>query len=73
MSATFTIRIPRELKERMEKSPIQWDDEIRNFIEVRVNQVGLIKTIEEIDARAAKRKTKVDSTKLIREGRERQS
>jgi len=35
MSATFTIRIPRELKERMRRLPVEWSEEIRLFIEER--------------------------------------
>jgi hypothetical protein len=71
MSSTYTIRIPRDLKEKMEKNPAKWSLEIRNFLEERVKQVELMKTIQQIDARAEKRTTKVDSTLLIREDRER--
>lgn len=71
MSSTYTIRIPRDLKERMEKNPEKWSREIRNFLEERVRQIELIKTIQQIESRAEKRKTKVDSTNLIREDRER--
>jgi hypothetical protein len=71
MSSTYTIRIPRDLKERMEKNPAEWSFEIRNFLEERVKQVELMKTIEQIESRAEKRRTKVDSTLLIREDRER--
>jgi predicted transcriptional regulator len=70
MSTTFTIRIPRELKEKMEKNPEEWSQEIRVFLEQRVKQIQLIKTIQDIEARAEKRKTNTDSTNLIREDRE---
>jgi hypothetical protein len=73
MSTTLTIRIPRRLKEKMEKNPEPWSDEIRNFLEERVRQVELIKTIQEIDSRQNKPKIKIDSTQLIREDRERQN
>jgi len=71
MSSTITVRIPRELKEKMKNLSTQWSEEIRNFIEERVRHLALIKTLEEIEPRAKKRTTKVDSTSLIREDRER--
>jgi hypothetical protein len=73
MSTTFTIRIPRELKEKMKENPAEWSEEVRNFIEQRVKQIELIKTLQEIESEAEKRQTKIDSTILIREDRERQS
>jgi hypothetical protein len=71
MSSTYTIRIPRDLKEKMEKNPEKWSVEIRNFLQERVKQVELINTIQQIGSRAEKRNTKTDSTLLIREDRER--
>jgi len=71
MSSTYTIRIPRDLKEKMEKNPEEWSQEIRNFLEERVKQIELIKTIQQIESRAEKRKTKAYSAILIREDRER--
>ncbi|HYA77968.1 MAG TPA: hypothetical protein VEF91_04555 [Verrucomicrobiae bacterium] len=72
MSSTYTIRIPRDLKEKMEKNPEEeWSREIRNFLEEKVKQIELVKTIQQIETRAENRKTKTDSTILIREDRER--
>ena len=71
MSSTYTIRIPRDLKEKMEKNPEKWSQEIRNFLEERVKQIELLKTIQQIETRAENRKTKTDSTILLREDRER--
>jgi len=72
MSSTYTIRIPRDLKEKLERNPEEeWSSEIRNFLEERVKQIELIKTIQQIELRAEERKTKADSTLLIREDRER--
>ena len=71
MSTTFTIRIPIELKKKMEKNPAEWSQEGRDFLEERVRQMELLKTLEEIESRAEKRKTISDSTILIREDRER--
>jgi len=71
MSTTITIRIPRELKEKMKENPQEWSEEVRNFIEQRVRNLELQKTLEEIGVRAEKRRAKIDSTTLIREDRER--
>ena len=72
MSSTYTIRLPRDLKEKMEENPEEaWSLEIRNFLEERVRQIELLKTLKQIESRAEKRKTKADSTVLIREDRER--
>lgn len=71
MSTTITVRIPRELKEKMKENPQEWSEEVRNFIEQRVRNLELQKTLEEIGARAEKRCAKIDSTTLIREDRER--
>jgi hypothetical protein len=73
MSSTFTIRIPNELKKKMEKNPAEWSQEIRDFLEERVKQMELLKILEEIEPKAEKRKTKIDSASLIREDRERQN
>lgn len=70
-TSTFTIRIPRKLKEKMKKLNAEWSKELRNFIEQRVKHLELIKAIEEIESRAEKRRVKVNSTSLIREDRER--
>lgn len=71
MSETFSVRIPKELKEKIEKNPADWSQEVREFLAQRVKQLELIKTLEEIETRIEKRKTKIDSTTLIREDRER--
>jgi hypothetical protein len=71
MSTTITIRIPRELKEKMKENPQEWSAEVRNFIEQRVRNLELQKTLEEVGIRAEKRRAKIDSTTLIREDRER--
>mgnify|MGYP001420562121 CR=1 FL=1 len=73
MSATFTIRMPKEFKKKMEKNPAYWSHEISDFLEERVKQMELIKTIEEIEPKAEKRKTNIDSATFTREDRERQN
>jgi hypothetical protein len=71
LSTTFSIRIPCALKKKMEKNPAEWSQEIRRFLEEKVKQLELLKTLSEVEARAEKRKTKTDSAVLIREDRER--
>lgn len=71
MSTTFTVRIPRKLKEKMEENPAEWSQEVRGFLEERVKQVELMRTLQEVESRAIKRKVKGDSISLIREDRER--
>jgi len=55
----------------MEENPVEWSEEVRGFLEQRVKQVELMKTLQEVRARAVKRKVKGDSTVLIREDRDR--
>lgn len=69
MSVRFTIRISRKLKQKMDENPAEWSREVRGFLEQRVQQKEMLKTLEEIEKRADKRKRKIDSTALIREGR----
>ncbi|MEM2687629.1 MAG: hypothetical protein QW796_04700, partial [Thermoproteota archaeon] len=71
MSSTFTIRIPRELREQMRKFPVEWSDEIRRFIEDRIRQLELAEAIGSIWVRAERRRVRADSVDLIRGDRER--
>ena len=71
MSETFSVRISRELKEKMEQNPADWSQEVRNFLIERIKQIELLKTLQEIDNQPDKRKTKINSVTLIREDRER--
>ncbi len=73
MSETFSVRIPRELKEKIDSNPADWGKEVRDFLTEKIQQIELMKILEEIEPRAEKRTVKTDSTKLIREDRERQN
>jgi hypothetical protein len=66
MSETFSVRITRELKEKIEQNPADWSQEVRNFLTERIKQIELLKSLDEIEARAQKRTTKTDSVTLIR-------
>ncbi len=70
-SSTLTIRVPGELKKKMKNTKIEWSEEIREFVEMRINCIELSETVDEVAKRAEKRTTKIDSTTLIREDRER--
>jgi hypothetical protein len=72
LSDVISIRVSKELKERMKKYPIDWSREVRRFLEERVRVLELLEIVDEIEKRAAKRRTQIDSTLLIREEREKQ-
>jgi len=69
MSEVVSVRVPKELKEKMKKYNIDWSREIKGFIEEKVRTLELLEIIDEIEVRAEKRRTKIDSAKLIRESR----
>jgi predicted DNA-binding protein len=71
MSDVLTIRVPKELKERMRRLDNGWSEEIRAFIEERIRQLELAELIEETTKNPSRPRTRVDSTHLIREDRER--
>ncbi len=70
MSDVVSIRVPKELKEKMRKYRIDWSREIREFIEERIRTLELLELLESIEEKAKKRRTRVDSAELIREARE---
>ncbi|MCE4611688.1 MAG: CopG family transcriptional regulator [Desulfurococcales archaeon] len=70
MSDVVSIRVPRELKEKMKKYNIDWSREIRRFIEERVKTLELLEVLEDIERKAKGRKVRVNSVSLIREERE---
>lgn len=71
MSTTFSVRIPRDLKERMKGVKAEWSEEVRNFIQQRTKHLEMIETLEKMKIRGEERRVNVDSTLLIREDRER--
>ncbi len=70
MSDIVSVRVPRELKEKMRRYRIDWSEEIRKFLEERVRVLKFLETLDDIENKARKRRTRVDSVKLIREARE---
>ena len=65
------LGVPRKLKDKVDRLDIDWDREIRWFIEEKVGAHGLLEVIDGIRARARGRRLSVDSSRLIREDRER--
>lgn len=71
MSEVVAVRVPRELKEKMKKYLIDWSDEIRRFLEERVKDLEFLELLDNIKGKARKRRrTRIDSVKIIREERE---
>jgi len=71
LSDVLTIRVPKDLKERMRRLDNSWSEEIRDFIEERIRQLELAELIEETTKNPSRPRTRIDSTHLIREDRER--
>mgnify|MGYP000421495107 CR=1 FL=1 len=71
MSSKIEIKVPRELRERMERfSHVDWNRELREFVEARLRTLEFLQVLDEVKERAKKRVVKTDSTTLIREDRE---
>ena len=70
-TATITVRVPAELKERAMRLGVNWSEEIRRFLEERVRQYELKQLLEEVGQRARRRRSQHDSVELIREDRQR--
>ncbi|MCS7385419.1 MAG: CopG family transcriptional regulator [archaeon GB-1867-005] len=51
LSVTVSFRIPRELKSKMDmlRSIINWSEEVRKFIESRIEEYEQLKAIEELE------------------------
>jgi len=50
MSAVISVRIPRKLKEEMDKlrDVVNWNEEIRRFLESKVEELRRIKVLKEV-------------------------
>ncbi len=69
-TTVITVRIPKELRERMARIDINWSEKIREFIAETVERYEAIELVKELRGRARKRRVRVDSTMLIRQDRE---
>ncbi len=70
LSEVLSIRIPKELKEKMKRYKIDWSDEIRRYLEDRVRSLELLEILEDLEERSRRRKTRVDSAGIIRVDRD---
>lgn len=50
MSVVISVRVPRKLKEQMDmlKGYVNWSEEIRRFLEKRVEEARRLKILEEV-------------------------
>jgi len=75
LSVVLSIRIPRRLKEEMDKlkDVVDWPSEIRAFIEERVRMYRRIKALNEIDRilEELPETSRGLAARLVREDRER--
>ena len=71
MQDVISIRIPKELKERMKSYPINWKDYLIEAIEEKIKQFEAEKVLKEIEKMNEKLEpSKIPSWKLIREDRD---
>ena len=74
MSVIISFRIPRELKEKMNKyrKTINWSEELRKFIEKRIKELEQQKAIEELEEtiKNLPQIPKGTATRYIREDRD---
>ncbi|QOJ79106.1 hypothetical protein IG193_01165 [Infirmifilum lucidum] len=55
----------------MKSFNVNWNEEIRKFILERIRSLELLQALDRIERNAEKRRTRVDSARLIREDRDR--
>ena len=70
--AVISVSVPDELKEKMKKYDINWSEEIRRFIELKVREIDRKKLLDEIDSflENVPELPKGNATKLVRDDRD---
>lgn len=69
--ASITVRIPEELRKKMgQLKDVNWSGVIRSAIEEEIRKARMQEASKKIDELREKHKKKWDSTKVIREWRE---
>ena len=72
MSVKFTVRIPRELKERMDRlSHVNWSEVVRRAIEERVREEEIKLALRIMDEISRKARPERPLVEVIREFRDR--
>ena len=70
MSVVIHVRIPRQLKEKIDELGINVSEEVRKYLEKRVRQAEMERVADLIRSRLQRMKKVSDSTQLIRQDRE---
>ena len=69
--SVVSVRVPKDLKEKMSKIQENWGDYLRRMIERRIKEEEIIKASETIDNIRSKTERNVyDTAKTIREDRD---
>lgn len=66
----ITIRVPKEMREKMRRAGINWSEELRHAIESKLDEGQRRKANEELELIMRNVKPGFDSTRAIREARE---
>ncbi len=70
ISVVLHVRVPKRVKEKLEEYGVNISEEVRRFLEARLRQIELEKILDEIEKELAEAPQVSDSTRLIREDRE---
>lgn len=71
MSSVYSVRIPKRLKEDIERiDDVDWQAETRTFLERKVRKERLARDLEKARDQRQKSKKIINSAELIREDRE---
>lgn len=66
----MTLRVPEELKRKMESFSLNWSEELRSYIQRKIKMFELQALLQELKKARDKMKPLSDSTPLIREDRD---
>ncbi len=71
MSSVYSIRVPKKLKEEIERlDNVDWQNETRSFLEERVRKERIDRQIEAANKNKKRMKITLNVAELIREDRE---
>jgi len=72
---TVSFKVPREMKEKMKETQINWSEELRGFVARRISEIWKEKSLTEIDSMLEeiflKKTQKGTASKIVREDRDR--
>ncbi|RUM47409.1 MAG: CopG family transcriptional regulator [Hyperthermus sp.] len=70
MSVVIHVRVPRELKRRLDELRVNISEEVRLFLERRIRQLEAERLVRELEELLSSMRKVSDSTRLIREDRD---